>query len=153
MQDDSVRLENNIREQARKDGITHISTGVAVVRDGKILLVRRAARDYLGGVYELPGGGVDEGETIVAGAVREVKEETDLAVSRVLGTFEGFDYSTDKKPRVRQVNFLVEVEPGDVVLDPDEHDVYAWVDGANAHELSMTDSMRRCVADALQAIK
>ena len=57
--------ENAIRDKAAKEGITHISTGVAVVNDGKILLVRRSIDDFLGGYYELPGGGVDDGETIV----------------------------------------------------------------------------------------
>ncbi len=29
--------ENSIKEKASRDGITHISTGVAIVKDGKIL--------------------------------------------------------------------------------------------------------------------
>lgn len=153
MQDHKNFPEDDFRERAKKDGITHISTGVAIVRDGKILLARRSADDFLGGVYELPGGGVDGGETITEGAIREVKEETGLTVSRVVATFAGFDYSTDRKPAVRQVNFLVEVEPGDVVLDPEEHDDCMWVDESNVAAINMTDSMRKCVAEALELIK
>lgn len=138
--------------QAERDGITHISTGVAVVRDGKVLMARRAAGDYLGGVYELPGGGVDAGETIVDGAIREVKEETGLTVVRVLAVFDGFDYSTDRKPHVRQVNFLVEAEPGDVVLDPAEHDACMWVGADNVTSVHMSENMRTCVANALELI-
>src|SRR4051794_24649317 len=92
------------REQAKKDDITHLSTGIAVWRDNKILIVRRSAADYLGGQYELPGGGVDQGETLTEAAIREVKEETGLTVSKVITVFAGFDYSTDRKPRVRQIN-------------------------------------------------
>lgn len=145
--------EEDFRAQAAKDGITHISTGVAIVRDGKVLMARRAAADYLGGNYELPGGGVDEGETITEGAIREVKEEVGLTVTKVLGTFDGFDYSTDRKPRVRQVNFIVEVEPGEPQLDPTEHDAWQWVNETSITELNMSDSMRTCVADALVIIK
>lgn len=145
--------ESAFREQAQKDGITHISTGVAVVRDGKILVARRAAGDFLGGVYELPGGGVDEGETITEGAMREVQEETGLTASRIVATFDGFDYSTDKKPKVRQVNFIVEVEPGDVQLDSSEHDDYVWVDESNFDSIKLTDSMRVCVQDALKLMR
>ncbi|HEX8227484.1 MAG TPA: NUDIX hydrolase [Candidatus Saccharimonadales bacterium] len=145
--------ETIFRDQAQKDGITHISTGVAILRDGKILMARRAAEDFLGGIYELPGGGVDEGESITGGAIREVKEETGLTVSKVITTFQGFDYSTDRKPAVRQVNFLIEAAPGEVVLDPNEHDEYVWVDESNVADTEMTDNMRTCVADALKLIK
>jgi 8-oxo-dGTP diphosphatase len=105
----------------------------------------------LGGVYELPGGGVDEGETITEGAVREVKEETGLTVSKVVATFEGFDYSTDRKPHVRQVNFLVEVEPGEITLDAAEHDDYLWVDATTVDDIKMSEAMHKCVKDALAA--
>lgn len=88
-----------IREQASKDRITHLSTGVAIVKDDKILLVRRSIDDFLGGYYELPGGGVDEGETIIQTAMREVIEETGLEPLRVITRFKGFDYTTDKKPK------------------------------------------------------
>lgn len=152
MQDDNIFSEEDFRAQAKKDGITHISTGAAILRDGKILMARRAADDFLGGLYELPGGGVNEGETITEGAIREVKEETGLTVSKVVTTVEGFDYSTNRKPSVRQVNFLVEVEPGDAVLDPEEHDGYRWVDKDSFGDVNMSDSMRKCVTGAFALI-
>ena len=140
--------EQVIRNQAKRDGITHISTGVAVVRDGKILMVRRAEGDYLAGNYELPGGGVDENETIAEGAIREVKEETGLTVSKIVTTFAGFDYSTDRKPHVRQINFIVEVNAGEVILDPKEHDDFIWVDAHNLKDVKMSTNMHHCVENA-----
>lgn len=141
--------EAEIRVQAKRDGITHLSTGVAVLCDKKILLVRRAQHDFLGGYFELPGGGVDDGETIEAAALREVKEETGLTPTKVVAKFEGFDYTTDKKPRVRQVNFVVKVRPSEVVLS-EEHDDYVWVDsGTDLATIRTTDSIRACVKTAL----
>lgn len=134
--------EDEIRQQAAKDGITHISTGVAVLREGKVLVVRRVAGDYLGGVYELPGGGVDPGETIAESAVREVLEETGLKVRRIAGVFEGFDCQTPVKPKVRQINVIVEAEPGEVTLEPSEHDAYRWIDHRDLADLPTTDAMR-----------
>jgi 8-oxo-dGTP diphosphatase len=145
--------ETAVRTQAKHDGITHISTGVAIVRDNKILMVYRAVGDFMGGTYELPGGGVDEGEKITDGAIREVREETGLTVSKVLGIFPGFDYSTDRKPKVRQVNFLVTVGPGDVILDPQEHDEFTWVDASNIDSLVMSAKTRHGANDALQQVK
>jgi len=37
--------EDAIRKQAEQDGVTHITTGVAVVKDGKVLVARRVAHD------------------------------------------------------------------------------------------------------------
>lgn len=47
MQNNTTVSESDFREQATKDGVTHISTGVAVVRDCKILMARRIADDFL----------------------------------------------------------------------------------------------------------
>jgi len=143
--------ETAIREKATKDGITHISTGVAVVKDGQILLVRRSIDDFLGGYYELPGGGVDNGETIEQAAMREVKEETGLVPSKVITTFKGFDYTTDRKPRVRQVNLIIEAKPGEVKLSA-EHDAFVWANKDDLGNIKITENMVNCVNDAFAKI-
>jgi 8-oxo-dGTP diphosphatase len=142
--------EADIRSQAIKDGVTHLSTGVAILANHKILMVRRAKGDFLAGNFELPGGGIDDGETIVGGATREIKEETGLTISKIITLFKGFDYSTDKKPKTRQINFIVEVEPGKIMLDPKEHDAFVWVNENNIGGIKMSENMRRCVVDALR---
>lgn len=143
--------ETTIRASAQEDGVTHLATGIAAFRDGKLLLVRRAAHDFLGGNFELPGGGVDEGETIDESVRREFFEETGLTVREILGTFEGFDYVTDRKPKARQVNVLVTVEDGDVTLSPDEHDTFRWASPADYVDLPMSDKMRVTVECAFGA--
>ena len=145
--------EQLVREQGLKDGVSHYATGVAIVRDGKILLLRRVPNDFLGGVYELPGGGVDDGETIESAAIREAKEETGLMVTKVIAQFPGFDYSTPKKPLVRQLNLLVEAAPGEIQMAPDEHDAYAWVDLESVEKYKLTKPMLACVMHAFQSIK
>jgi ADP-ribose pyrophosphatase YjhB (NUDIX family) len=51
----------------------------AIIRDGKVLIVRRA-RPPAHGLYTLPGGGVEAGETLHQALVREIHEETGLTV-------------------------------------------------------------------------
>ena len=65
-----------------------------VVRDGKVLLVRRRNEPYRDH-WSLPGGGVEDGETLRDAARREVKEETglDVEVGTVAGYREGFEPS------------------------------------------------------------
>jgi mutator protein MutT len=61
-------------------------TAVAAVlrnRDGRVLIVRRSPRGFLGGLWKLPGGFLDPGEDLPAALRRTVREETGLAV-RVL---------------------------------------------------------------------
>lgn len=53
-----------------------IGAGVVIVEDGKVLLVKREDLE----VWALPGGGVDEGESLAETAVREAYEETGLEV-------------------------------------------------------------------------
>ncbi len=73
----------------------------AVVRDeaGRILLVLRG-REPSRGLWSLPGGRLEPGETAEAALVREVREETGLevtvgeAVCRIeIGDYEGDDYA------------------------------------------------------------
>src|SRR5512134_2945046 len=58
---------------------------VAVIEDGKVLLTKR--EDFE--VWCLPGGGVEEGESLAEGAIREAKEETglDVELTRLVGVY------------------------------------------------------------------
>ncbi|RAY13279.1 NUDIX hydrolase [Actinomadura craniellae] len=62
----------------------------AIIRDsGRLLLIRRG-RPPGAGLWSLPGGRVEPGESDVAAVVREVREETGLLVrpGRLVGTVE-----------------------------------------------------------------
>lgn len=54
-----------------------------VVRDGRILVLRRRSRDELDGLWEFPGGKIEPGETPEAAASRECAEETGVRVRPV----------------------------------------------------------------------
>jgi ADP-ribose pyrophosphatase YjhB (NUDIX family) len=57
----------------------YLAASAAVLHDGRVLLVRRA-RNPAQGLFTLPGGVVEAGETLSEAAVREVREETGLIV-------------------------------------------------------------------------
>lgn len=56
-----------------------VGVGAVIVRDGQVLLVRRA-NPPLQGEWSLPGGALEVGEKLRDGIAREVKEETGLEV-------------------------------------------------------------------------
>jgi ADP-ribose pyrophosphatase YjhB (NUDIX family) len=59
-----------------------LAVSAAVVRDGKVLIVRRA-RPPAKDIYTLPGGVVEAGETLTEAVIREVREETSLVIEPV----------------------------------------------------------------------
>ncbi len=59
-----------------------VGVGAVVVENGRVLLVRRG-REPLQGHWTLPGGVLEVGESLTAGAAREVLEETGLEVDAV----------------------------------------------------------------------
>lgn len=63
---------------------------------GRILMVERG-REPLKGQWSLPGGVLETGETLAAGIVREVQEETglDVAVQNTVEIFERIMYDPD----------------------------------------------------------
>ena len=60
-----------------------VGIGVAVLRPGAVLLVRRG-RPPNAGAWSLPGGAQELGETAEAAARRELAEETGLSVGTLL---------------------------------------------------------------------
>lgn len=56
-----------------------VAVGAVILDAGRVLLVRRG-QEPLKGEWSLPGGAVEVGETLEAALVREVCEETSLAV-------------------------------------------------------------------------
>src|SRR6185436_13282075 len=65
-----------------------IAAGTVVVKDGAVLLLRRAHAPRRG-CLDIPGGFLDAGETIEGAARRELREETGLTVGSMsrLGTY------------------------------------------------------------------
>ena len=60
----------------------YLAVSAAIIRDGRVLLARRARGPALG-VWTLPGGVVEAGETLTEALVREVAEETGMRIEPV----------------------------------------------------------------------
>ncbi|QFU90879.1 NUDIX domain-containing protein [Amycolatopsis sp. YIM 10] len=114
-----------------------------IERDGEVLFLRRSEGTFHGGRWELPGGTVEPGEPLEEAAVREAAEETGLAV-RVIGERSRHSWMdvTGRDLRVHARIYTAADGAGDVVLNPQEHQGYAWLAPARAAELDLLPHVR-----------
>ncbi|MBX9925230.1 MAG: NUDIX domain-containing protein [Hyphomicrobiaceae bacterium] len=64
----------------RGSALPRAAVSACVFRDGELLLVKRAKPPFVG-AWSLPGGSIEPGETAEAAIVREIAEETRLAIT------------------------------------------------------------------------
>lgn len=116
----------------------NLSSAVFVQRDGQILLLKRAVGEVVGSWY-LPGGALDEGETIEDCARRELQEEAGLTVTApltVVGVAHMHVYGHDSL----QVLYAADCPEGDVVISH-EHSAFRWMDPAAYRDRYFTDAI------------
>lgn len=110
-----------------------VTTDAVVIQSGHVLLVKRRARPGKG-LWALPGGFVNQDETLQAAMLRELREETKLKVPLpvLIGSIKSarvFDHP-NRSVRGRTIThaFLIELAPGDLpkVKGGDDADKARW---------------------------
>jgi 8-oxo-dGTP diphosphatase len=128
-----------------------IGVGAVVVDKGRVLLVQRG-REPLKGHWSLPGGLIEVGESLHAGVVREVLEETGLEVEPV-GLIELLDRIHRDGDRIRYhyviADYLCRVTGGSLAAASDA-DAVRWAERAecNSHSALLLDPITVRVIEA-----
>ncbi|HKV46688.1 MAG TPA: NUDIX domain-containing protein [Candidatus Acidoferrales bacterium] len=127
-----------------------VGVGGVTIRDGSVLLMRRA-RPPLQGEWSIPGGGLEVGEAIAEGVRREVEEETGIH-ARVLDHIETFERIVrDDSGRVQYhyviLDYLCEAVGGELRAGGDATDV-AWVEENDLPKYSLRDTATRVIVKA-----
>ncbi|WP_329563740.1 NUDIX hydrolase [Kitasatospora sp. NBC_01266] len=129
--------------EAKRDGITSFVAAAIVTDADRVLLVRRKPDDFMGGMWEIPSGKVEEGETVLLALHRETAEETCLIIDSVHSYVGHFDYPNSRGGTTRQFNFAVTVEKTEPVILT-EHDAHQWALPNDLPEVS--DAVRGLIA-------
>ncbi len=108
-----------------------VAAKVAIFRGDQLLMLHRASSASDPGVWDLPGGVVQEGESLSRAAKREVREETGFDV-RLGPMFHAEVFgSVSKRGKIRPTVgvFFQGRAPRHASprLDPHEHSDFAWV--------------------------
>lgn len=107
----------------------HIVAAVCFLhRDGKYLILKRSMKEIQQpGMWTIPGGKVERGDTIMETVIKEIKEETGLETK---GSFEFLgddEFTRVDGYHVVAPRFIAEAKEGEVKIDEDDFDDYAWV--------------------------
>ena len=62
--------------------VVHVAVGVILNDARQILLAKRPADSHQGGLWEFPGGKVEQGEALAQALIRELKEELGIDVHK-----------------------------------------------------------------------
>jgi len=133
--------------QREYPGQPGVGVGAIIVRDDRVILIKRGKAPLLG-EWSIPGGMLELGETLRQGAEREALEETGLAVraTELLGVFERIMPDAENRTSYHYVliDFLCEVVSGEICAGGDAADA-AWFTAEEVSEISLPTDTREVI--------
>ena len=131
-----------------------LAVSAAIMREGKVLVVRRARKPALN-LYTMPGGVVETGETLTEAVTREVREETALEIAPVALAGHREAIIRDAQGRVERhfviLCFAARWLSGEPVLN-EELDDARWLLPAELSGLRTTEGLAEIVAAAAELL-
>jgi 8-oxo-dGTP diphosphatase len=155
MHRESMTSDSMISEMSRTYPTRpYLAVSAAIVRDGRILIVRRA-RPPAHGLYTLPGGGVELGETLEEAVIREVREETALEVRPVALAGYRQAIARDAEGKVERhfviLPFAARWISGEVSLNEELAEAH-WLLPDDLAGLTTTEGLAQIVASAMERL-
>jgi len=116
-------LSTRIRRLARGED-PNPTAATIVIEDGKALILKRGpTAPWYPNYWNLPGGGIDPGESPKAAAKRELEEEIGIAPRNIRFLDKVYDHKED----FTLWTYVAEGYRGRLLLDKSENTEYAWV--------------------------
>ena len=129
-----------------------VAVSAAIIRDGRVLLAQRA-RLPAQGVWTLPGGVVESGETLTQALIREIDEETQLKVEPVALAGHREVLVRDANGRAERhfiiLCFATRWISGEPVLNEELAEA-RWLKPSELEGLKTTDGLAEIIASAFE---
>jgi len=146
----------SLQTRALAEGRQCVVGGLIANEQGRIFVQRRSrSRTLFPGCWDIVGGHVEAGETLVEALAREIREETGWTLSRIAAVVDIFDWEAEGLKR-REFSFLAEVE-GDAahpVLERTKVTEHRWIgseqlevlkENRRADDLAISHLVRRAL--------
>ncbi len=118
---------------------------------GEILMLQRAEDEkVLPLFWDIPGGTLEDGEDPAMGAIRETKEETGIDISGIRLFFHTSNVDVAKNKQFVRLIFTAKLDTDSVVVNPSEHQKYAWVEPTKISSYKIVDYLQDCVDSYLE---
>jgi ADP-ribose pyrophosphatase YjhB (NUDIX family) len=131
-----------------------LAVSAAIIRENRVLLVRRA-RPPAEGLYTLPGGVVEAGETLVEAVTREIREETALTIEPVALAGHREFIVRDAGQRIERHFVILSFAARWISGEPQLNDELAearWLFPAEIAGLATTEGLGKIVAAAFSRL-
>jgi len=131
-------MTNNLES---KDLILQVGVKILISNaKGEYLLLRRSLEKYpdVKGRWDIVGGRIETGKTLIENLKREVMEETGLELSGEPNLVAAQDILRKPGYHVVRLTYIGEAK-GEIKLDIDENDMYKWYSQGELEKLDDTD--------------
>ena len=103
-----------------------VASKALILKNNQVLILQRKRNSPNDKIeWDIPGGGIETGESFIEALVREVKEETNLSV-KIFDIIRAWN-CIDNDKMLYGVTFATDYIAGDIILSP-EHENYIWMD-------------------------
>jgi 8-oxo-dGTP diphosphatase len=132
-----------------------LAVSAAIIRDGRVLVTQRARGPGIG-IWSMPGGVVEAGETLTQALVREIQEETALTIEPVTLAGHREVVVRDGDGRALRIFVILCFASRWIAGEPQLNEELSdarWLKLAELSELKTTEGLAEIVAAAFERIE
>lgn len=135
-------------------GVEVVASALIVKKNKEILLIK--SHKWSGGIYLLPGGHVEPGETVMEAAQREGEEETGLKLKPLYCVNVGELINSplfNRSAHLVWFHYVCKALTEEVKLDDKELSEFIWIKPEEANKLKILDRMKQTIKNYIEGVK